>query len=34
MQVINPSLPPSSAPRQRAVLGQLSDMEVRLLQVF
>ena len=26
--------PASSAPRQRAVLGQLSDMDLRLLQVF
>ena len=34
MQVNGPSLPTSASPRQRAVLGQLSDMDLRLLQVF
>ena len=34
MQVNSPSLPVPTSPRQRAVLGQLSDMDLRLLQVF
>ena len=38
MQVTNSSRssasPPSASPRQRAVLGQLADMDLRLLQVF
>ena len=38
MQVTNLSRssppPPSASPRQRAVLGQLADMDLRLLQVF